>query len=349
MSGGVDSSVAAYLLKEQGYNVTGFFMKFWHEEGVEDNRPRKCCSVEEFMDAQSSAALLDIPLYTLNFEQKFKEDIVDDFIDAYKEGFTPNPCVRCNQFVKFGEFLKRAEELGFDYVATGHYAKVSKDNDGIFHILKGDDDLKDQSYFLYNLNQDILSKTLFPIGFYHKTNVREIAAKIGMRVSNKKGSSDLCFVANNDLKSFLGRHMTLSEGDIRDIDTEEILGQHTGLQAYTTGQRKGLGLAGGPWYVISKNMKNNILYVTRDVRHPDFFTGKVYLSEYNFLSGVVPQLPKKVTARTRYNQVVREGVLNKDDSGLYVEFVEPRRAVTPGQSLVFYDGDYLVGGGKISV
>lgn len=346
MSGGVDSSVAAYLLKEQGFEVEGFFMKFWSDPTLQDKRSNRCCSIEDFMDAGQVANKLDIRLHSLNLSDKFKENIVDDFISSYEEGVTPNPCVRCNQFIKMGGFWEHVKKLGFDYIATGHYAKKFIDENGIAYIENPKDADKDQTYFLYRLNQETLQHTLFPLSDYTKDEIKEIASAQGFITAKKKESQELCFLANNSIMDFLTRHSQVSSGDIIDIETNKKLGEHKGLQTYTIGQRKGIGLGGGPWFVVKKQMKNNILYVTNNPKHELLFTDKIELKDCNWPSGE-PITPLQVQARIRYNQKLTSAQLTKENNIFYIQFDEPRKAVTSGQSAVMYDNNRLIGGGVI--
>lgn len=347
MSGGVDSSVAAFLLKEQGYDVTGFFMKFWFESGVEDKRENRCCTIEQFMDVSQVCNKLGISFYTLDFESKFKEMVVDDFLSVYEDGLTPNPCIRCNQFVKFGAYWEKVHELGFDYIATGHYAKKHIDENGKHYIKCSDDQKKDQSYFLYKIPQEILQKTLFPVGEFTKPVIRDIAEKNGFVTARKKGSQELCFVANNNLKGFLKRNTQLKHGNIVNIENDEVLGNHTGMQAYTIGQRKGLGLHGGPWYVCKKDIVTGNVYVTNDSKSKYLSKDNIILKDVHWVSGEKPQLPLNVKARIRYNQDMEDAVVEEKDDQYIIHFEKPRRAVTSGQACVFYIDDYVVGGGVI--
>lgn len=347
MSGGVDSSVAAYLLKEQGYEVEGFFMKFWSDPTQTDKRTNRCCSIEDFLDAQQVATKLGIRLHTLNFSDKFKENIVDDFISGYDEGITPNPCVRCNQFIKMGGFWRHVANLGFDYIATGHYAKLISDENKIVHIAHAVDTKKDQTYFLYRLDQDTLQHTLFPLAGYVKDEIKEIAHKQGFITAKKKESQELCFLANNGILDFLKRHSRVSDGFIVNIDTNEVLGKHDGLQSYTIGQRKGIGLHGGPWFVVKKHMTSNTLYVTVNPHHELLFFDKIKLKECNWPSGE-PIFPIKVEARVRYSQQLKSAELFFEDGCVYLKFDEPTKTITSGQSAVIYKDDLLIGGGVIA-
>lgn len=347
MSGGVDSSVAAYILLRQGYDVEGFFMKFWTDPDSVDTRSNRCCSIEDFMDAQHVAAKLGIRLNTINFSDRFKENIVDDFIEGYDSGVTPNPCVRCNQYIKMGGFWEYVKKLGFDFIATGHYSLIECDSTDVFHIKRSVDTHKDQTYFLYRLNQETISHTLFPVGDYVKGDIKKIALEHGFITAKKKESQELCFLENNGLMDFLSRYGTVSGGDIVDIDNDTVLGGHLGLQAYTIGQRKGLGLHGGPWFVVKKNLRKNILYVTTDPNHKALQSDRILLRDVTWTSGSAPTIPFRVMAVTRYSQELQSAILYMDGESIYVKFDEARRSVTPGQSLVMYDKDRLLGGGVI--
>jgi tRNA-specific 2-thiouridylase len=234
LSGGVDSAVSAVLLKEQGYEVVCFFMKFW-SEAISDERMNSCCNIEAYHSAENLAKQLNIPIYTLNFKEKFKDSVVNLFLRSYAAGITPNPCIQCNQFIKFGEFLKKAKQLDFDYIATGHYAQIEK-KDKLYYLKKGVDKKKDQSYFLYRINQEILKHTIFPVGNLKKTKVRVIAKDNGLKIHSKKDSQEICFVSNDDIKGFLQRNIKLTPGKIIDIDSKKELGQHQGLEVFTIGQ-----------------------------------------------------------------------------------------------------------------
>jgi tRNA-specific 2-thiouridylase len=299
------------------------------------------------MDAQQVASKLGIRLHSLNLSEKFKENIVDNFIESYEEGVTPNPCVRCNEYIKMGGFWENAKKLGVEYIATGHYARIMREDGKPVTIAQAADQRKDQTYFLYRLNQDTVSHTLFPLADYTKGQIKEIAAKQGFITAKKKESQELCFLANNSLMEFLKRHSSVSGGDIINIETQEKLGEHEGLQTYTIGQRKGIGLHGGPWYVVKKNMRKNILYVTNDVQHKLLQFDAITLIDSNWITDELPALPKKVQARIRYNQPLKPATLFIEDDKVKLKFDEPRKAITPGQSCVIYDGDILLGGGII--
>lgn len=357
MSGGVDSSVAAALLLKKGFDVVGVFMHFWSEPGFEGAQ-NTCCSLESLEDARKVAQKLNISLYTLNFDRKFKLEIVDDFIKQYKEGFTPNPCVRCNKYIKFGLLLEKARKMGADYLATGHYARI-KEKNGAYRLYKGKDKEKDQSYFLYNLTQEQLRYLKFPLGKYKKEKVRKLAKKFGLPVHSRKESQEVCFIPEKDHREFLKRHLKLKSGPILTIDGQKI-GEHKGLPLYTLGQRKTIDVGpGGPYFVVDKDFKNNALIVAPKRKEKVLFKKELKAHKVNWVRGYEPKLPIKIKARIRYRskdseaEVLKRGsktisVLPFAKSGNYlVRFKKAQRAVTPGQSVVFYKGDELIGGGII--
>jgi tRNA-specific 2-thiouridylase len=371
MSGGVDSSVAAALLKKQGYDVIGVFMHFWadggagHEKVGENIRmnirmhsnknSNVCCSLEAYNDAKRVAQKLDIPLYTLNFDRPFKEAVVDYFLAEYQAGRTPNPCVACNKFIKFGLLLERAKKYGADYIATGHYVRTRKhtnigrtNTNTRIVLLKAKDEHKDQSYFLYNLTQKKLAHLIFPIGDYTKDEVRTMAKKMGLPVHAKKDSQEVCFV-NNDLKSFLDRWLKIRGGEVRDIKNKKILGRHEGLVFYTIGQRRGIGIgASKPYYVAKLDTRKNILWVTDNPEDKALYKKDLVAKQVSFVSGE-PVLPLKVEVKIRSTApFVAAVVSHKAGQNRYkVIFKKPERAVTPGQSVVFYRGEEVIGGGII--
>jgi tRNA-uridine 2-sulfurtransferase len=344
VSGGVDSSVAVALLREQGYDVIGVFMHFWHESVKGKVRDNICCSLESSEDARRVCQKLDIPFYTMNMKVQFKKNVVDDFIDEYSKGRTPNPCVRCNRYVKFGEFIKKAKALGVDYVATGHYAKVKEKKDGLVHLYMGKDKAKDQSYFLHQLTQTQLKSILFPLGDLNKDKVRRLAKKFGLATASKKESQEICFIPDSDVAGFLSRKTKFETGEIKDFQTKEVLGKHDGLPRYTIGQRKGIGLAGGPWFVVRLDMKKNILWVSRDEK--DLLSKNLIVKNVNWMAGE-PKFPMKVKCRIRYRSKEVNAIINKKDSRIEVEFSRPERAVTAGQYAVFWKGKECLGGGVI--
>jgi len=331
LSGGVDSSVAAFLLKRKGFSVTGVFMRFWSEK--EENR---CCSSKGEERARKIAERLDIPFYVVNLSDRFKKRVVDPFLTDLKKGDTPNPCTICNREVKFKSLFESLITCGADYVATGHYARI-KEEAANNKLLKGKDKRKDQSYFLWNLKREWLSKILFPLGENEKEKVREIAKKENLPTANTEESQEICFVSDK-MNSFLERNIGRSPGEITDV-AGNILGEHKGLFYHTIGQRKGLNLPGGPYYVLEKERDKNRLIVTESKK--DLLKREVSFKKENFLQDV--SFPLKVRAKIRYN--------GKESSALLKEnkavFSSPLEAVTPGQSIVFYRGEEVVGGGVI--
>jgi len=342
MSGGVDSSVAAYLLKKQGFDVIGVTMHLWAEADSDS----ACCSLSSVEDARKVASKIGFPHYTLNMKKVFEKKVVSNFIEEYKRGRTPNPCVRCNQYIKFDALLKKAEELGAEYISTGHYARIEKKR-GRYFLRKGKDQSKDQSYFLYCMSQKALSMTLFPMGDIKKTKTRMIAKKLGLPVADKKESQEICFVPDDNYGKFLQDHFkeNIDPGPI--IDKKgNVVGEHNGIIFYTVGQRKGLGIGGsGPYYVISIDKKKNAVIVGGK---NDVFREELLAEGINTISFAMPSEPIEVKARIRYNAREEKATLEAFGKGLVkVKFNKPVRAVTPGQSVVFYDGDIVVGGGII--
>jgi tRNA-uridine 2-sulfurtransferase len=341
MSGGVDSAVAAALLKKEGYDVVGVFMQFWFPKG-EIYGENRCCSLESFNEAKKVADTLDIPLHKLNVGKSFKEKVVDEFLKLYRSGKTPNPCVTCNKFIKFDLLLKHARTIwGADYLATGHYARLQKTKPS---LLRGKDKNKDQSYFLYNLKKKDLPHLLFPVGGYTKSEIRQVAKKLKLSVHSKSDSQEICFVGNSHY-DFLKKYLKLKGGNIID-ERGNILGEHSGLPLYTIGQRTGLGLAGGPWYVCGFNRRKNELTVTRDQAKSDIFSNELKCVSVNWIGGK-PKLPLKCQAQIRYRtKPVNCNVFNVS-GGLKVVFSSKQRAIMPGQSIVFYRGQEVLGGGVI--
>jgi len=347
MSGGVDSSVAAALLKEQGYDVIGVFMRFWSDPTFDDDKKvsNKCCSVESMMDARRVAAQLDIPLITLNLETRFKEYIVNNFLEEYEDGRTPNPCVRCNQFVKTGYFLEKARELGCEYIATGHYARVVKNEDGTSDLKIPKDLNKDQTYFLYRLPQDVVSHIIFPLGEMTKDETRALAEKFNLPTSKKQDSMEVCFVASQGHDNFLKKWVLMRKGDI--VDTNGVkLGEHEGLALYTIGQRKGILLNGGPWYVVTKNAIKNELVVTNDQKHHKLFGKELRIKDVNW-TNQPPREDRTYDIKLRYRHIPAKAKITKEGDVYRIEFEDGHWAVTSGQSAVVYDGDILIGGGII--
>jgi len=341
MSGGVDSSVAAALLKKKGFDVVGVFMRFWSEPaGGAGSAMNKCCSFEAYSDARRVAQRLGIPIYTLNMKVPFKKLVVDYFLKEYQAGRTPNPCVECNRFIKFGELLKKARAMGAEYVATGHYARVQGEK-----LLKGKDPEKDQSYFLYTLTQDKLKQVLFPVGDYVKPRVRAMAKKFGLPVHAKKDSQEVCFVGAS-LQNFLRKYLKVKSGKIVEIESGKKLGEHDGLSFFTVGQRKGMHLgAGGPWYVVKIDTRKNVLYVSRDEKK--LLSKELIAEKVTWVLGHAPKLPMRVKAKIRYKHKEATCTIKKIKNNYKIIFDKPQRAITAGQSVVFYKGDEVLGGGII--
>lgn len=371
MSGGVDSSVSAALLKEQGYDVTGVFIKVWQPEFFE------CTWRQDRLDAMRVCAKLDIPFITLNLEDEYKKEVVDYMIEEYKNGSTPNPDVMCNKYVKFGGFFDWAMNQGADYVATGHYARIrreyrisnvecSKDKKNktdlnstfniqhsVFELLAGDDKNKDQSYFLWTLTQKQLSKTLFPVGDIEKPEVRRLAKKYNLSTSIKKDSQGLCFIGRIDIKDFLKNYIEEKRGDVLN-EKGEIIGFHDGAFYLTVGQRHGFTInkktpIDTPYYIIKKDFKNNNIVVSQDIlKVENVEKNKVVIKNINWTTGEEPNLLKKYSARIRYRQPLEECKIVKSLNNFEIYFTKPQKAITTGQSIVIYDGEVCIGGGIIN-
>ncbi|UOQ46289.1 tRNA 2-thiouridine(34) synthase MnmA [Halobacillus salinarum] len=344
MSGGVDSSVAALLLKEQGYDVVGIFMKNWDD--TDENG--FCTATEDYEDVIRVCNQLDIPYYAVNFEKQYWDKVFTYFLDEYKAGRTPNPDVMCNKEIKFKAFLDHAMALGADYLATGHYARVEEHN-GRFELLRGVDSNKDQTYFLNQLPQEVLSQVMFPIGGIEKKRVRQIAEEHDLATANKKDSTGICFIGERNFKEFLSEYLPAQPGKMETLDGE-VKGSHDGLMYYTLGQRQGLGIggAGEPWFVVGKNIEENILYVGQGYHHKALYSDGLIASDINWTSGETPQTPFSCSAKFRYRQEdSKVDVEPLADGKLKVKFHEPERAVTPGQAVVLYDGDVCLGGATI--
>jgi tRNA-uridine 2-sulfurtransferase len=353
MSGGVDSSVAAALLVEQGYTVIGVMMRLWSEPaplsigGTVEAATNRCCSVESVHDAAGVADRLGIPFYVINVEQPFKTDVVDFFIEGYASGQTPNPCLACNRKIRFGYLLNYARSLGATYLATGHYAQVRREGTGEYQLWRGADPAKDQSYVLSVLGQPDLANALFPVGGYTKPQVRALAAERGLPTASRVDSQDLCFVADGDYRRFLADHVpgALRPGPILDRNGRQ-LGTHRGLPFYTIGQRSGLGIAASePLYVLEKDSGTNALIVG----------GKTELGQYrlriqrvNWISGAAPAAPFAAAVQIRYHSSAATAtVAPQPDGSAEVEFAAAMRDITPGQAAVIYEGDRCLGGGVI--
>ena len=349
MSGGVDSSVAAYLLQEQGYEVIGVTMNVWPDfvKPLEDNG-RSCCSLSSVYDARSVADLLGIPHYVLNFKEIFQEKVIDYFVKDYIAGRTPNPCIACNRYIKFEELLRRANELDAFYVATGHYCKISLNEETKRYSLSKSEDLsKDQTYVLYNMSQFQLEHTLMPLGDYIKEDIRKLAEKLHFKVAKKPDSQEICFIPDNDYAGFIDRMAsnTGKKGDFVDKNGI-ILGQHQGIIHYTIGQRKGLGVTfGKPMFVTKIDIKTNTITLGEA---EDVFTSSMMVDDLNWIAFAELKEPLKAEVKIRYSaKPAPANIIPLKDGTVKVEFETPQRAITPGQSAVFYQGDTVLGGGRI--
>ena len=348
MSGGVDSSVAAALLVEQGYDVVGVTMRLWTEERPEELRGhQQCCSVEDIDDARRVAGQLGIRHYVLNFEEAFREHVVDPFVAEYAAGRTPNPCARCNEHIKYRALLDRLPAFDADYLATGHYARAVHPEDGSPHrLLKGVDEAKDQSYVLYMLGQEQVSKLLLPIGELRKDEVRAAARRVGLDVAEKPDSVEICFVPGNDYRTFVGERLAPRPGELRDGDGT-VLAEHDGVSGFTLGQRKGLGLAvGEPRYVTAIDAETNVVVVGDE---EELFTDHVAVERVSWLAGSAPVPGAAIAAKARYKaQAAPAALLSIDGADAVVRYERRQRALTPGQAIAFYDGDEVLGGGTIA-
>ena len=349
MSGGVDSSVTALLLMQQGYQVEGLFMKNWDE----DDGTEYCTAKEDLADAAAVCEKLGITLHTANFAAEYWDNVFEHFLEEYKAGRTPNPDILCNREIKFKVFLDYALILGADLIATGHYTRRRQLDDGRAELLKGLDNNKDQSYFLHAITAEQIAKTLFPVGELEKSEVRRIAAEHDLITHNKKDSTGICFIGERRFKDFLQQYLPAQPGDIETVDGQTIA-KHSGLMYYTIGQRQGLGIGGvkgasdDPWFVVDKDLERNVLLVAQGTDHPRLFKPGLTLSEIHWISGEEPEMPYRCMAKTRYRQPDQACVIERaKDGGFEVWFDEPQRAITPGQSAVFYQGELCLGGGVI--
>lgn len=354
MSGGVDSSVSAWLLKEQGYEVIGLFMKNWED----DDDSEYCSTRQDWIDAVSVADVIGIDIEAVNFAAEYKDRVFAEFLREYQAGRTPNPDVLCNAEIKFKAFLDHAMKLGADLIATGHYARVRENAAGKFELLKAVDASKDQSYFLHRLNQAQLANTLFPLGEIHKTEVRKIADKLQLPNATKKDSTGICFIGERPFREFLSRYLSHKPGPIKTPEGD-IVGEHVGLSFYTLGQRKGIGIGGvkshqnadgssDAWYVAKKDVDNNTLYVVQGHDHPWLLSPTLSTDQISWIAGHAPDT-STLSAKTRYRQADVPCTFHSDsDTTFSLAFDTPQWAVTPGQSAVLYDGDICLGGGIIS-
>ncbi|OGV71698.1 MAG: tRNA 2-thiouridine(34) synthase MnmA [Methylophilales bacterium RIFCSPHIGHO2_02_FULL_57_10] len=349
MSGGVDSSVTALLLKQQGYDVVGLFMKNWEDDDTDDYCPAK----QDLIDAVSVADRIGIDIEAVNFSKEYKDKVFANFLAEYQAGRTPNPDVLCNSEIKFRAFLDHALGLGADLIATGHYAKV-REVDGLFQLLKAEDGNKDQSYFLYRLDQAQLSRTLFPLGGLYKREVREIARKAGLSTSEKKDSTGICFIGEQPFREFLNRYLPKQPGEMRTPEGR-VVGKHEGLMYYTIGQRHGLCIGGGkegtgePWFVAGKDMQNNVLIVVQGHEHPLLFSDHLAANQLHWIAGYDPRVHWVYTAKTRYRQPDAPCEIDSISNDFCaIVFGQPQWAVTPGQSVVVYESQVCLGGGIIA-
>ena len=347
MSGGVDSSVAAFLTQQSGYDCIGATMRLY--DNAQDIDTNTCCTLDDVEDARSVARRLGMPHYTFNFKDAFDRHVIAKFVSCYEQGLTPNPCIDCNRFLKFDALLRRAQELGCEYVVSGHYAQIRRDPDtGRYLLYKAADATKDQTYFLASLDQHQLSHILFPLGGLTKTEVRRIAEENGFVNARKRDSQDICFVPDGDYVAFMKRYTgkTYPAGDYLDIQGN-VVGKHKGAVCYTLGQRKGLGIAlGAPVYVCAKDMQKNTVTVGP---HEALFSNALRAKDWNWYPFPALTEPMAVTAKTRHSQFEQPATVYPEEGGFArVEFHAPQRAVTPGQAVVLYQGDLVVGGGTIT-
>lgn len=346
MSGGVDSAVTALLLKEQGYDVIGIFMKNWDEqrEGTEE-----CTAAQDYDDVRAVCDQIGIPYYTVNFTEEYWQRVFSYFLSEYRRGRTPNPDVLCNKEIKFAAFLDFCKKMGASAMATGHYARLNRDADGV-HLLKGVDPGKDQSYFLCMLRQDQLASAMFPVGGMQKEEVRRIAGEKGLKVAKKKDSTGICFIGERKFKEFLQKYLPAKPGEMRTLAGEKI-GTHDGLMYYTLGQRRGLGIGGRGtgerWFVVAKDMEHNVLYVEQGEDSPALYSHACRTEPFHFICRRPEGKRILLGAKLRYRQPDQKVWLTMEGERAYLEFAEPQRAVTPGQFAVLYDGEECLGGGVI--
>jgi len=348
MSGGVDSSVTALLLKQQGYDVQGLFMKNWEEDDTADY----CSATEDLRDARAVCEHLGLPLHTVNFSADYWDNVFEAFLREYQAGRTPNPDILCNREIKFKVFLEHAQRLGGKVIATGHYVRARYHNGG-YELLKGTDANKDQSYFLHALNQYQLANSIFPVGELHKSAVRQLAEQFNLTTSAKKDSTGICFIGERPFKDFLQRFVPPNKGEMV-TPAGQVVGEHDGVMYYTIGQRQGLQIggqkngSGEPWFVADKDIANNQLIVVQGHQHPALFHQRLTAVQVNWIAATQPVFPLSCKAKTRYRQTEQPCTVVRHTEDVYtVTFAEPQRAITPGQAIVFYQGEVCLGGGVI--
>lgn len=347
VSGGVDSSVAAAILKDQGYELIGVFMRLWSDPNIPEDQDievtNKCCSLEAYQDVQKLSKILDFPIYNIDYSEKFKKMIVDDFIDGYKKGITPNPCVQCNKYIKFTELFELAKKFGAYYVATGHYAQIEGGK-----ILRSVDTKKDQTYYMYNLKEEEIKRILFPVGCYEKPEIRKIGEQFKLPMAHKRDSTEICFVpSKGGYQDFLKRHLPMNPGDIVTV-AGEVVGKHAGLPLYTRGQRKGLEISNGkgPYYVIKMDQDKNLLIVTDNKSDLLLYGDTVTIRDAHWIHGV-PQAGTQIGCSIRYGHEAPAQIVEASETSAIIKFNQGERAIMPGQSAVCYDGTQLIGGGII--
>jgi len=347
MSGGVDSSVTAALLKEQGYDVVGLFMKNWDDS----NDPEHCTAAQDYEDVAKVCDRIEVPYFSVEFIKEYRDRVFADFLKQYEAGYTPNPDILCNREIKFDVFMKHAFDLGADFLATGHYARVLRNENQEVALGRGLDNGKDQSYFLHALKSSILEKVMYPVGDLQKSEVREIAKRYDLSTQDKKDSTGICFIGERDFREFLSQYLPAKLGPFKTLQGE-VVGEHIGSAFYTLGQRKGLGLggAGEPWFVVAKDPVNNVVFVERGLEHPALFAKELWARELTWVSSASPLNANgelECTAKVRYRQKDQPCSVKVTENEVHVRFAEEQRAVTPGQSVVFYSGDSCLGGAVI--
>ena len=347
LSGGVDSSVSALLLQQQGWDVHGLFMKNWDD----DDQPGHCPAEQDLADVRAVCDELTVPFHKMNFAREYWDRVFSHFLAEYRAGRTPNPDILCNKEIKFKVFLDKALDLGADFMATGHYARIDE-RDGRYRLLTAADSNKDQTYFLYTLGQHQLRHSLFPLGGLHKPEVRHLAAENDLVVHDKKDSTGVCFIGERDFNEFLSRYLPAQSGEIQTPEGQ-VIGEHHGLMYHTLGQRRGLGIggtasgSGEPWFVVGKRLEDNVLVVAQGGHHPLLYSSRLRAIDLSWVSGETPQGTLRCLARTRHRQPLQPCTVHVIGDDVEVEFEQAQRAMTPGQSVVFYQGDECLGGGVI--